>query len=133
MTELPDLSIEANGNSGIEIRIKPPKQYNLVEFTLRDDIPITAFISPWMQFEPAAMNEWRLKAAYEIVRRVTAYEKLIQQVKSLQAIEKSLYERLERRLNVLHYTQKMWATERATYGLPDDFSDIKTWPAAMYE
>ena len=84
MNELPELTVTARGNSGIEIQAKMPEKFNLGEYTLRDDIPISVFISPWWQFEPARMNELRLKMAYEIVRRTLAYDELVKQVEYMQ-------------------------------------------------
>lgn len=63
------LTVEVKGSSGIEIRAPLKEKYNCVEYTL-NDMPQPVFISPWMQWEPAKMQEERTKIALEIVRRV---------------------------------------------------------------
>lgn len=82
--KFPELFVEAKGSSGIEIRTKLPEKFNCVEFSLRDDVPVAIFISPWMQFEPAEMNDFRLQMAHEIARRAMAHDELVKQVDILQ-------------------------------------------------
>lgn len=126
-----ELTVVAKGGSGIEIKTILPEKFNLVEFSFRDDVPITIFISPWMQFEPVKLNEFRLQCAYEIVRRSLAYEDLVKQVERLQKTVDMQYKAADRKYETLQKTYDMWREERVKYGLPEDFSDIKEWPPEM--
>lgn len=63
------LVIVPRGASGTEIQAVMGKKYNCAEFVMRDDVPQTVFISPWIQFEPTELYEDRLTLAYEMVRR----------------------------------------------------------------
>jgi hypothetical protein len=125
------LSIEANGSSGITIQAILSEGYNCVEFRLKENIPQPIFISPWMQFEPAAMNEERLKIAHEIVRRTLAYDELLKQVIYLQSQLEHVRDTVESRDATQFATVNMWRDERVKCGLPEDFSDITQWPPEM--
>ena len=125
---IPKLSIAQHGSSGIEIRAELKEKFDLVEFTLRDDVPQPIFISPWMQFEPPAMNEWRHQIAHEIARRAVAHDELVKQAddmfKRLKMWEDSYYKKNDQ----FYKAFDMWREERVKYGLTADFSDIPVWP-----
>lgn len=127
--KLPDLTIEPKGSSGIEIRAKLSKNYNLVEFTLNDN-PQPIFISPWMQFEPSAMNDERLAMAWEIARRAQDHDRLIEEIEKLRVKVGSLYDSIDGERETLNKTYDVWKAERAKLNLPADFSDIPnaSWP-----
>lgn len=123
----------ANGSSGIEIRAVPPRAFNCVEFTLREDVPQPVFISPWMQWEPVEMQEWRMKLANEIARRAIAHDALVAQLASLQKTLKATQQIMDRRYETQEMTYKLWREERAKYGLDPEFRDIAPgdWPKEM--
>ncbi len=127
----PELTVVASGSSGIEIRAVLSKAYNLVEFTLKDDVPQPVFISPWMQWEPAEMNDERLRLAHEIGRRAAMHNELLRQVTDLQTQLKQSRDTIEARSVTQETTYRMWREDRARMGMPEDFSDIKEWPPEM--
>lgn len=131
LSEFPEITVRASGASGIELCAKMPEKFFCGEFTLRDDRPIPVFISPWMQFEPARMNEYRQSIAHELTRRVLAYDNLIKQVEDLQNILERERTVMDRRYETQETTYRMWREDRAKFGLPEDFSDIKDWPPEM--
>ena len=126
-----DLTVVAGGSSGIEIRALLGVAHDCVEFTLRSDVPQAIFISPWMQFEPVAMNDQRLQIAHEIVRRALAHDSLLDQVDMLQKQLKSFQDSHDDRVRTQETTYRMWREDRARAGFPEDFSDIKEWPPEM--
>jgi hypothetical protein len=126
-----ELTVVAKGASGIEIRALLDVAHNCVEFTLRSDVPQAVFISPWMQFEPAAMNDQRLHIAHEIVRRALAHDNLLDQVTMLQKQLKSYQDSSDDKARTQETTYRMWREDRARAGFPEDFSDIKEWPPEM--
>ena len=128
---MPELSVATNGSSGIEIRVKLKEKVDLVEFRLRDDVAQPVFISPWMQFEPPAFNEWRQQMAYEIVRRAIAHDELVKQTQDLFKRVKSWEDSYYRKCDQIKVTETMWREDRAKAGFPEDFSDIKVWPPEM--
>lgn len=131
MTALPELTIRAHGSSGIEILVKLSTKYNCVDFTVPDDRPIPVFISPWMQWEPAAMQDERLQFAYEIARRATAYEELLRQVADLQGQLRLARKFSDAKQKTIDTAFDMWKADRARAGMPEDFSDIHDWPPEM--
>ena len=131
MRTMPELSVATNGSSGIEIRAKLKEKVDLVEFRLRDDVAQPVFISPWMQFEPPAFNEWRQQMAYEIVRRAIAHDELVKQTQDLFKRVKSWEDSYYRKCDQIKVTETMWREDRAKAGFPEDFSDIKVWPPEM--
>ena len=128
---MPELSVATNGSSGIEIRAMLKEKVDLVEFRLRDDVAQPIFISPWMQFEPPAFNEWRQQMAYEIVRRAIAHDELIKQTDDLFKRVKSWEDSYYCKLDQIKVTETMWRADREKAGMPEDFSDIKVWPPEM--
>lgn len=126
----PELTIIPNGSSGIEIRAKLSKKFNLVEFTLNEN-PQPIFISPWMQFEPSEMNDERLQIASEIARRATAHESLLKRITDLEFLLEKRQETIDRRQKTQDTSWDMWKADRKRMGLPEDFSDIKVWPPEM--
>lgn len=126
----PELSVLVNGSSGIEIRAKLAENYNCGEFTLNDN-PQPIFISPWMQFEPTAMNAERTRWAYEIVNRAVNYPVVLKEMFRLQSQIKSMQDREDRFRKQIDTAFDMWKADRKRMGLPEDFSDITTWPPEM--
>lgn len=129
--EFPELTVITGGSSGIEIRTMMPKQFDCLEFTLTDKRPVSAFISPWMQFEPAELQEFRLKLAHEIARRAAVHDELIKKITTLEEIIRAERESIDKREITQQTTYRMWREDRAKMGLPEDFSDIKNWPPEM--
>ena len=128
--DLPGLTVVSNSSSGIEIRVKLTQKYDCGEFRLNDN-PQPIFISPWMQFEPSAMNNERLLMANEIVHRVVNYDFLLKEVehKRLQLEQhRNSYDKIARTLMT---TNEFWRRDRAKVGFPEDFSDITEWPPEM--
>lgn len=126
----PKLEVMINGSSGIEIRARLTQKYNCVEFSLNDK-PQPVFISPFMQWEPVEMNEERAKIAYGIVHRAAHYDTLVKEVADLQNRVKCFYKREDRFRNQVGAAFDMWKADRKKMGLPEDFSDITTWPAEL--
>ena len=128
--QFPKLEVMINGSSGIEIRAKLTQKYNCREFTLNDKAQ-PVFISPWMQFEPAEMNEERAKIAHGIVHRAVNYDGLVKEVADLQARLKHMHDREDRFRNQVDAAFDMWKADRKKMGLPEDFSDITVWPKEL--
>jgi len=129
--EIQQLSIDADGSSGITIKAILSEGYFCGEFTLKEKTPQPIFISPWMQFEPAKMNDERLQIAHEIVRRVLAHDELLKQVAQLQSRHERDMDTYARKCETINTTNNMWRADRVKAGLPADFSDIKEWPPEM--
>lgn len=127
---LPELTVVIGGSSGIEIRAKLAEKYNCSEFTLNDN-PQPIFISPWMQFEPTAMHDERVRMAHEIVHRAVNYPQVFKEVAALQLRLKHMHDREDRFRNQRDKTFDMWKADRKRMGLPEDFSDITEWPPEM--
>lgn len=125
--KLDGLVIEPNGSSGIEIRCLLSQKYNLREFTLNER-PQPIFISPWMQFEPSAMNNERLAMAWEIARRVQAHQQLVDENDKLRVRIADLHDTMDGVRDTLHKSYDVWKADRAKHNLPADFSDITEWP-----
>lgn len=125
------LSVNINGNSGIQIEAILGKVFDCAEFSLKGDVPQSVFISPWMQFEPTELNKMRQDIAYEIVKRVIGYEDLTKQVKSLTSLVESFRDSIDKKDSARRAIFDMWRTERNGYGLPRDFSDITDWPEEL--
>lgn len=127
---LESIVVVANGSSGIELRVKLSKNYDLREFTLNSE-PQPVFISPWMQFEPSEMNDERLRMAHEIAHRVINYKLLLKEITDLKAHIEANHDREERHRNRFDKTIDMWSAERAKNGMPADFKDIEDWPEEL--
>jgi uncharacterized protein YicC (UPF0701 family) len=130
MSDFPKLNVRTGNGSGLEIQCKLPEAFNCVEFTLRGDVPQTILMAPWMQFEPAALADFRQKMAYEIARRAEVHDDLIKEVTHLQEQVETLHQIMDRRHTTQETTFKMWKNDRAKAGFPEDFSDIN-WPPEM--
>jgi hypothetical protein len=128
--KLPELSVLVGGSNGIEIRAKLTENYNCGEFTLNDN-PQPIFISPWMQFEPTAMNAERTRWAYEIVNRAVNYPVVLKEVFQLQHRVKHMQDREDRFRKQIDAAFDMWKADRKRMGLPEDFSDITEWPPEL--
>lgn len=126
-----ELSVNINGNSGIQIEAILGKVFDCVEFSLKGDVPQAVFISPWMQFEPTELNKMRQDIAYEIVKRVVGYEELTKQVKSQTSRAEYFQTIIDKRDVARLVIFDMWRKERKSHGLPDDFSDITDWPEEL--
>ena len=126
-----ELSVNANGSSGITILAKSSEAFNYAEFTLKADVPQPIFISPWYQFEPVERSDYRLKLAFEIARRAMVYDELLKEVDRLQKMEQENRQIIERMHKTQTVTFDMWKEDRAKMGLPIDFNDIKEWPPEM--
>lgn len=124
MNTMPELTICPDGSSGIEIRAKLKKKHNCVEFTLRDDVPVPVFISPFMQWEPADMMNERLEIANEIVRRANAYEGVVEMLATSQRDIAHRMDELDKQRDEMNRYIEMWRAERTKLGLPSNFSDI---------
>ncbi len=127
MSEKLELLIEMNGGSGITIKAKLAEQYNCGEFTLNSNFQ-PVFISPWMQFEPSAMNAERGRIATEITRRAIDYPVVVESMEKLRLRLEDALDGNQDRINMFHAAIDMWRAERVNSGLPADFSDIKAWP-----
>ncbi len=128
--QFPKLEIMINGSSGIEIRAKLTQKYNCGEFTLNDKAQ-PVFISPWMQWEPAEMNEERVKIAHGIVHRAVNYDSLVKHLTELQSQVKNFHKREDRFRKQVDTAFDMWKADRKKMGLPEDFADITDWPPEM--
>jgi len=130
MTEIKGLEIKL-GSSGVEIRAQLSKRHNLVEYTIPDNKSVPIFHAPWSQFSNAELQDEQHQIAVEIVRRAVVHEEL---VKELARIQKHLDEWMDtcsKKDRTLNTTFEMWKADRAKAGLPEDFSDIKSWPPEM--
>lgn len=125
--KFPELTVMLSGSSGIEIRAALTEKYDCVEFVLHDK-PVPIFISPWMQWEPVKMQEERAKIAHGIVHRVMNHDNLVKHVAELQSQVDSFHKREERFRKQVDAAFDMWKADRVKYGLPEDFSDIQSWP-----
>jgi hypothetical protein len=128
--KLPELSISLHGSSGIEIRARLSENYNCGEFTLNSN-PQPIFISPWMQFEPKKMSDERARIAHLIVHRATNYQRLLEELSSIQDRLERMREREDRFYKQQDSAFDMWRKDRKKMGLPEDFSDIKEWPPEL--
>jgi hypothetical protein len=125
-SSLPDLSIHTGGNNGLSIRCKLSQGYNCVEFSLKKDVAQEILIAPWMQFEPIAMAEEKLRIATEMVRRAMVYDSLVKTLEETQRqlkweLEEGSHKYQAETSQVVDY----WREERMRLNnLPGDFSDV---------
>lgn len=112
------------GSSGLEIQALLKDAYDCAEFKLKPNTFQTIFISPWIQFEPAALHDVRSKLAMELMRRAAEYDSLLERVKMYESIVNSFHEGDARREEDRAALIARWGKERAGYGLPEDFSDL---------
>lgn len=125
VTQIPKLNITDSSSNGLSVTAHLGEKFNCVEYTLRDDVPQSILISPWMQFEPIALANKRHEIAVELVRRANAYETLVNEIYSLQENLKGFRNSVDERDRENQMLADLWLAERATYGLSNtDTSDM---------
>ena len=126
---LPILHVGFGEGCGVKIKCEYPKEFNCAEYTLSTRMQ-TVMETPWVQFAPAELGDFYAKTAMEVARRASAYDALLDKVKSLEHNQRGWAKTVDARDTDLTKIRQAWANERVKYGLKDDFSDYHDddWP-----
>ncbi len=127
------LVMRTGTNNGIDIAVVPKEGFNCAEFTTKADYPLPMLIAPWIQFEPSALADLRMRVAMEICRRAIDYPALLKQVEKANGNARNSMDFGLDRQTAWFAIFDLWRAERVKYGLDADFKEWEgKWPRQAY-